>query len=124
MMGAGVTMTALINDEGAAEMGDIEFIGAQKIKKVDFAAFSASSTMPATSRPPAPGKKPISSAATRDGGGVKNIETVPAAFSVGAGRPDHAAIAGNLRCQRQHRRTIGADQGAGAQNNHRALGVP
>ena len=41
MMGAGIAMAALIDDEGAAQMGDVEFVGAQQIDKVDLALLRA-----------------------------------------------------------------------------------
>ncbi len=41
MMGAGIAMAALIDHEGAAQMGDVEFVGAQKIDKVDLALLRA-----------------------------------------------------------------------------------
>ena len=41
MMGAGIAMAALIDHKGAAQMGDIEFVGAQKIDKVDLALLRA-----------------------------------------------------------------------------------
>ncbi len=41
MMGAGIAMAALIDDEGAAQMGDVDFVGAQQIDKVDLALLRA-----------------------------------------------------------------------------------
>jgi len=58
-------MAALIDDEGAAEFVGGKFVGAERIIK-SISPFCALSTMPATSRPPLPGRKPRSSAATRD----------------------------------------------------------
>ena len=58
---AGVAMAALIDDEGAAEMGDIELVGAEQIDEVDLALLRAvddAGDVAAAS----PGTKPRSSA--------------------------------------------------------------
>ena len=35
MMGAGIAMAALVNHEGAAQMGYVELVGAQQVYEVD-----------------------------------------------------------------------------------------
>ncbi len=54
---------------------------------------------------------------------MQHIEAVPAAFGCGACRADHAGVAGDFRGELQDRRAIRRDNRAGAQDNHRPLGV-
>ena len=41
MMRAGIAMAALIDDEGAAEMADVELVGAEQIDEIDLALLRA-----------------------------------------------------------------------------------
>ena len=41
-MRAGIAMAALIDHEGAAQLGDVEFVGAEQIDKVDLALLAPS----------------------------------------------------------------------------------
>ncbi len=41
MMGAGIAMAALVDDEGAAQPVDLEFIGAQQVDQLNLALLRA-----------------------------------------------------------------------------------
>ena len=65
MMGAGIAMAALIDDEGAAQMRDIGFVGAQEIDRMDLALIRAVHDARHIAAALA-GQEPRSSAATRE----------------------------------------------------------
>ena len=78
-MRAGIAMAALIDDEGAAEMGDVEFVGAQQIDEVDLALLRAVDDAGDVAAAFARQEAQIERRHAR-GRGVQNVESVPAAF--------------------------------------------
>ena len=118
-MRARIAMAALIDDECLAEFGHVEFVGAEQIYKVDL-AFGC--TIENAGHVAALDEAEIERGNTARCR-MQHIESIPAAFGDRARGADHAGVGSDPCSEFQYRSAIGARQRAGAEDQHRALGV-
>src|SRR6185295_10727699 len=122
MMRSCIAMAALIDDEGAAEMADIEFVGAEQVDEIDLALLRAIDDRGKITAALLRDKTKIKSPHARSRR-MQDVESVPTAFCGTACGSDHACIGSDPRRQLQNRRAVASCDRSCAKYDHRPLGT-